>query len=280
MLILNNQKTAYANFNNFIDSVENSKTKNIAILIILSLILVCTFTTLSLHRRRIHKKTSLPTQDQQIKNQAKQVLAGKSSSSFVPAKQEEILPSKGSTIAVLPSLTEIKEEEEKETPAVVVKTNKYFTFDELMTTTALTQDELFAYAKDSCRQSAQEGLSLMQRVAQMGHVEAMFLVGELYRFGSRVGDKHVAKDIPQALIWFEKAANAGSHKACSYLASMYLNGDGVPKNTREGAKWLLLAFQKSTRPISIDRGNHHVIFGNETHARRYLQENFGLSNLS
>lgn len=154
------------------------------------------------------------------------------------------------------------------------KKNKLFTFGELMTTTDLTQDELFSYAEDSCRKSAQEGLALMTRAAQMGHVEAMFMVGQLYRFGNRTGDKPVKKDISQALIWLEKAAHAGNHKACGYLANMYLNGDDICLNTKEGAKWLLLGFKNGAKTIGIDAGYNRVILSNETQAKEYLKQKF------
>lgn len=278
-MISNISKNYYANFSAILNSTTpHNKSRALiflaasACLIILS---VAAAYTVSLLRNRVHKKQVLADQDQQINAHVKQKFnpLQVDHKEPLPPKQQEKIPQ--GNITPVPLIQEEELEIEKEEKEIPIKKKKLFTFDELMTTKELTQDELFAYAEDSCRKSAQEGLALMKRAAQMGHADAMFTVGQIYRFGNRAGQTPVAKDPLQAITWLEKAAQAGSHKACGYLADMYLNGHDVVKDIPKGAQWLLLGFKKGAKTISIDRDRGRIVFGNENQAKNYLQQEFG-----
>lgn len=265
--------------NNFVDffnyTNKDNKIKILAILIIASL--VGAYTAFSLYQGRFREKQNLSDEDQRINDHAKQKISQKDLPVALSTQQEESLPiekEKHVTVDDLVVTTEVPLSMQQEEP-LPIKKKTHFTVDELMVTTDLTQDELFAYAKDESRRSAQDGLALMKRAAEMGHVEAMFMVGQCYRFGSHTRRKPIEKDISQAMIWLEKAANAGNDRACEYIANMYLNGDGVHQNSWEGARWLLLGFKNGAKRIGIDVGkNSRVVFSSEIHAKEYLEKYF------
>ncbi|MFD1704246.1 tetratricopeptide repeat protein [Methylopila henanensis] len=54
---------------------------------------------------------------------------------------------------------------------------------------------------------------------------AMTLLGELYAKG-----QGVRRDMPQAMAWYERAADLGDPQAMLALGLIHVNGDGVPKN--------------------------------------------------
>lgn len=295
MLISNTYNNYYNNFGAFLNYTnKDNKIKILASLIIVGLAVA--YVAYYCLCKRINAIQDLSDQDQQINDLTKQKFSQTTSpiqqksfaanqpSSTTTQKKHETVATQQETSSTQSNqmhtnhlVNTITPLETGQVTPLSCKKNESFTFDELMTTTDLTQDELFSYAEDSCRKSAQEGLALMTRAAQMGHVEAMFIVGQLYRYGSRVGNKPVEKDISQAMPWLEKAAHAGNHKACGYLANIYLNGDGMTKNAREGAKWLLLGFKNGAKTIGIDVGNNRLILGNETQAKEYLKQNFSIT---
>ena len=47
----------------------------------------------------------------------------------------------------------------------------------------------------------------------------------------------IARDYPEAVKWFRKAADQGSAVAQSFLGVMYGLGQGVPKDYVEAYKW-------------------------------------------
>ena len=57
-------------------------------------------------------------------------------------------------------------------------------------------------------------------------------LGVLYVMGTEV-----RQDYPAALLWFQKAIDAGSSDAMSNLATMYLRGIGVPRDLRNAFRW-------------------------------------------
>ena len=61
-------------------------------------------------------------------------------------------------------------------------------------------------------------------------------VAHFYRLGLGVD-----KDLPQALFWYKKAADAGLARAQHNLALMYLEGEGTAKNDSEAVAWLFKA---------------------------------------
>jgi uncharacterized protein len=47
----------------------------------------------------------------------------------------------------------------------------------------------------------------------------------------------VAKNYSEAMHFFRKAADLGDTQAMSNIGVMYDNGEGVPKNAAEAARW-------------------------------------------
>ena len=48
----------------------------------------------------------------------------------------------------------------------------------------------------------------------------------------------MAKNLPEALKWYRIAAEKGGRESQSRLGTMYLNGEGTPKNEKEGWRWI------------------------------------------
>ena len=162
---------------------------------------------------------------------------------------------------------------------IVPKPNqqKKWTYDELMKLTPeelkanFTEDEFFNIAERLGKYSAQHGLALMTKAAELGNVAAIREVGRYYWFGDKTGDQPVEKDLTKAIEWFTKAANKGDTRACGYLASIYLDDKYGTVDEKEGAKWLLLAFQKGAKNVGIIIGTTSIAFGTEEHAKAYLK---------
>jgi TPR repeat protein len=78
---------------------------------------------------------------------------------------------------------------------------------------------------------------LLKQAADLGHIEAQFLLGFFHLIG-----EGMTRDPKEAMDWFRKAAEQGSAKAQLNLGLMYYNGEGVPKDLVEAYAWLSLAF--------------------------------------
>lgn len=92
----------------------------------------------------------------------------------------------------------------------------------------------------------QRALQLLNAVSQRGSAEAMYYIGNLYRQGRTVHQRR-GLDLPandsEALIWYARAAELGHRNAQVRLASMLMNGQGVPAAQRDaaGRYWRLAA---------------------------------------
>lgn len=150
---------------------------------------------------------------------------------------------------------------------------KSYTFEELMNSD-LDKEKLFLYASDKSY-SHTENLALMTRVAKMGHAEAMFLVGQSYRWGHDYSDdrkgKEIEINIPEAIIWFQKAASAGFHKAFGNLATIHFNGEGVLADKLEAKKWLLLGFKNGAKTLTL-QGTTFWVFSNSEQVEKRFKE--------
>lgn len=155
-------------------------------------------------------------------------------------------------------------------------------FDKLMNSN-LDKDELFYYANDLVhvhrtlkRVPLTERLALWKKCAEMGHIEAAFLAGDLYFNGYESKDSQEKQDyieinLSEAIIWLQKAANAGKSKACELLARIYLNDEWSFKDLKKGGEWLLLAFKNGAIKVSIpERKNRNAMIFNLTAATDYL----------
>lgn len=76
-------------------------------------------------------------------------------------------------------------------------------------------------------------LDINRQLAEMGDVEAMFLLGAHY-----AGGLGIAQDDARAVEWLRKAADAGCEEAVFALACMYLNGWGVTQDAVRAAAML------------------------------------------
>ncbi|MCQ2914165.1 MAG: sel1 repeat family protein [Alphaproteobacteria bacterium] len=80
-------------------------------------------------------------------------------------------------------------------------------------------------------------LDLLKKSAQMGNLDANLKLGKVYQFGR----KGVQKDLNQAKIWYEKAANLGSNEAFLQLDLIYQHKgvDSFNKlKEQENVEWL------------------------------------------
>ena len=76
----------------------------------------------------------------------------------------------------------------------------------------------------------------LRRLSKDGDVGCMARLGAVLRDGVIV-----VRDVPGAIAWYRKSAEAGNAFAQFELATMYDNGFGVPKDQAEAARWYTLA---------------------------------------
>ncbi len=82
-------------------------------------------------------------------------------------------------------------------------------------------------------------IELLEIASSRGSWEAMYQLGEIYRFGTDTLDK----DEGTALVWYARAAEAGDTRSQARLAAMLTEGTGLPSAQREaaGRYWRLAA---------------------------------------
>ncbi|MBU1107319.1 MAG: sel1 repeat family protein [Candidatus Riflebacteria bacterium] len=85
----------------------------------------------------------------------------------------------------------------------------------------------------------------------LGNPHAMYLRGNCYYYGQ--GGFH--RDFEKARHWLTKAANAGHAKAQNNLATLYLNGWGVPENLAEAKTWFAMAATQGYEPSMYNLGS-------------------------
>ena len=84
-----------------------------------------------------------------------------------------------------------------------------------------------------------EYFKLYQLPAEMGNINAQFIVGSAYANG-----KGVPKDDRKAVRWFLRAAEQGDVDAQLFLGAAYENGKGVHQDSQLALKWYRLAAEK------------------------------------
>ena len=94
------------------------------------------------------------------------------------------------------------------------------------------------YAK-AARQSHKVNLSVLKQLAEQGHADAQFRLGDRYKEG-----KGVPRDGDMACQWYakavatlKKAAEQGDADAQYRLGTMYKEGKGVPRNDDMACQW-------------------------------------------
>ncbi|WP_136620625.1 MULTISPECIES: tetratricopeptide repeat protein [Mesorhizobium] len=92
------------------------------------------------------------------------------------------------------------------------------------------------------------GEAWMRRSALGGNIEAAYLLG----------DRHVKSrppDFAEAANWYRRAAEAGHQPAARAIASLYLTGNGVAKDDKEGMRWLRVAANSGNQEAQVDLAN-------------------------
>jgi len=79
-------------------------------------------------------------------------------------------------------------------------------------------------------------LPLFFHAAQMGNIDAMNIVGEIFESGHGP-----TLDLPEAMRWYSKAADAGSARGMYNIGKLYWGGRGVPKDESAAVKWFARA---------------------------------------
>lgn len=98
----------------------------------------------------------------------------------------------------------------------------------------------------------QEGgvaLSELRAYAELGYVSAQYRLAQRYLQG-----QGVMRDVPQAALWFRRAADSGEPRSQLELAMMHLRGDGVPRNERMAAHWMRQAAESGFQRAQLHVG--------------------------
>jgi uncharacterized protein len=91
-----------------------------------------------------------------------------------------------------------------------------------------------AYWLSNLYPSGEERDALLLKAGELGSVEAQRDLGALYATGDWTGPH----DPSRAADWNRQAAERGNADAQYNLGFMYLLGEGVPRDSKEGLRWL------------------------------------------
>lgn len=97
-------------------------------------------------------------------------------------------------------------------------------------------------------------LTLWQPLAEAGHADSQFGLGQMY--GNGFG---VAMDDAQAIKWYSLAAGQGHAKAQFNLAVMHQNGWGLPQSDAEAMKYYALAADQGVPAAMIALGRFYAM---------------------
>lgn len=81
-----------------------------------------------------------------------------------------------------------------------------------------------------------EALNWYSKSAEQGFVDAQYELGQIFRRG-----EGVSQDLPQSIHWYRMATGQGHSGAQFSLGSMYGQGIGVPKNKKLALMWIKIA---------------------------------------
>ncbi|KAI9334303.1 hypothetical protein BDR26DRAFT_920967 [Obelidium mucronatum] len=100
------------------------------------------------------------------------------------------------------------------------------------------------------RGQATEGLEKLEYAADLGHMDAKYILGKLYREGSET--EGVEKDAVKAIKWLEDLAKEGDFRAQLELAEMYHDGDGIKLDFEKAIHFAeLAASQKCSGALQL-----------------------------
>ena len=103
---------------------------------------------------------------------------------------------------------------------------------------------LYAKAVRRIEDSDNTGVVDLRRAAGLGYAPAQFYLARLYE----TGQSGVAKDVAQARLWTQRAAENGDRKAMHNLALYYFEGTGGAKDPAVAAQW----FQRAANLGLVD----------------------------
>ncbi|GEM_PF-3367189 len=92
-----------------------------------------------------------------------------------------------------------------------------------------------------------EKIHWLTKAADLGYVNAMMILGELY-------SNKEPRNYEEAIKWFTRAATQGEAEAQLLLGMYYYYGDDVKKNRAEAAKWFRLAAEQGAADAQITLG--------------------------
>ena len=85
-------------------------------------------------------------------------------------------------------------------------------------------------------------LLLLRPIANRGNAEAQYVLGMIYRFPSwRTAESGIEQDPAMAHAWFLKAAEQGHSLAAVQVAEDFFRGDGAAKDLDEALRWFEVA---------------------------------------
>ncbi len=92
-----------------------------------------------------------------------------------------------------------------------------------------------AAAQQQDRTESLKWLKLYREAADQGLSWAQYNLGRMYDEG-----EEVARDYPEALVWYGKAADQGDAYAQCGLGEMYAKGRGIAQDNVQAHKWFIL----------------------------------------
>lgn len=98
-----------------------------------------------------------------------------------------------------------------------------------------------------------KAFSILVDAAKQNHAGAQFLVGKMYYFGY-----YVKKNVPEAIIWYQKSAAQGYGFAQNNLGFIYLKGDGVPRDLDKAFSLISKAAEKDIAIAQCNLGSMYL----------------------
>lgn len=89
------------------------------------------------------------------------------------------------------------------------------------------------------------------RLAEAGHMDAQYSLGQAYKNGS----EFVRKDPGMAIKWLKMAVDNGDTKSCVTLGDMHHSGNDIPQSFTEAKKW----YERAPNNAIAQNGLAHIL---------------------
>ncbi len=96
---------------------------------------------------------------------------------------------------------------------------------------------------------ALSSFSILRAYAEMGHILAQHQLAQRYATG-----EGVARDRSLAVLWFQRAADAGEPRSQLALSQLYAKGEGVARSERWAIYWMRQAAESGYRAAQVELG--------------------------